>query len=353
MKIDVLPENALERIGLLTGQVPIPIAHALGGVLLARVVMVATELGVFEALCARGLAAAEVAHACGSDAYATRKLLDALVSLGYLAQRGGAYRLTRLSRKWLLQDSPTSLRDAVLYEAIEWGWLARLDEFVRSGRPLDFHATMTSAEWALYQRGMRAIAGIAAGEVARRVPVPKGARHMLDIGGSHGYYAVAICLRHKRLRATVLDLPQAIEHAAPLLAKEHMGDRVVHRAGDALADALGEATYDLVFISQLVHHFDDAANRELARRAAQALRPGGCLAIMEAVRRETPGAGGQLAGLLGLYFAFTSRSGTWSLDEIASWQHSAGLAPQEPIRLLRLPGFCIQAAVKPRVEGRG
>jgi SAM-dependent methyltransferase len=353
MKIGVIPENALERVGLLAGQVPIPIAHALGGALLARTVTVATQLGVFEALRARGLAAAEVARVCDSDTYATRKLLDALVSSGYLARRGDVYRLTQLSRKWLLRDSPTSIRDAVLYEAIEWGWLARLDEFVRGGLPLDFHATMSSAEWALYQRGMRAIAGIGAGEVARRVQLPKGARHMLDVGGSHGYYAVAICRRHRRLRATVLDLPQAIEHAAPLLAKERMGDRVIHRAGDALTDDLGLEAYDLVFISQLVHHFDDVANRELARRVARALRPGGCLAILEAVRRETPGAGGQLAGLLDLYFAFTSRSGTWPLDEIASWQRGAGLIPQEPIRLLRLPGFCVQVALKPGVEDGG
>jgi SAM-dependent methyltransferase len=352
MKLDVVPENAIDRIGLLAGLAPIPIAHALGGALLARVVMVATRLNVFEALSRGALAPAEVARICGSDAYATQRLLDALVSVGYLAQRGGVYRLTRLSRKWLLQDSPHSLRDAVLYEALEYSWLARLDEFVCSGRPLDFHTSMTSAEWALYQRGMRAIAGVAAGEVARRIRLPRGARQMLDVGGSHGYYAVALCRRHRRLRATVLDLPQAIEHAAPLLAKEGMGDRVVHRAGNALADALGQQTYDLVFISQLVHHFDDATNRELVRRAAQALRPGGCLAILEAARPETPGAGGQLAGLLGLYFAFTSRSGTWSLTEIAGWQHAAGLHPQAPIRLLRLSGFCVQAALKPKIEDR-
>jgi len=353
MKIGIIPENVLERIGLLAGQVPIPLAHALGGALLARTVTVATQLGVFEALRANGLAATEVAQACGSDMYATRKLLEALVSLGYLARRGDTYRLTPLSRKWLLRDSPSSLHDAVLYEALEYRWLARLDEFVRGGQPLDFHATMSSADWGLYQRGMRAIAGIVAGEVARRVPLPRGARHMLDVGGSHGYYAVAICRRHRRLRATVLDLPQAIEHAAPLLAKERMGGQVVHRAGDALADDMGAAAYDLVFISQLVHHFDDAANRELARRAARALRPGGCLAILEAVRREAPGAGGQLAGLLDLYFAFTSRSGTWSLGEIASWQSDAGLVPQEPIHLLRLPGFCIQAALKQGMEDSG
>jgi SAM-dependent methyltransferase len=347
MKLGVIAETALERIALATGQVPIPIAHALGGIVLARTVIAATNLGVFEALRARRLASGEVAAACAADPFAIGKLLDALVSSGYLTFRGGAYGLTRMSRKWLLADSPLSLRDAILYEAVEWGWLAKLEEFVRSGRPLDFHTAMSGEEWRLYQRGMRAIAGLSANEVARRIPIPKGARTMLDIGGSHGYYSVAICRRRRGLRATVLDLPQAIEHAAPLLAKERMGDRVAHRAGDALRDDLGCESYDLILIAQLVHHFDDATNRELVRRAARALRPGGALVILEAIRRESPGAGGQVAGLLDLYFAFTSRAGTWSLDELASWQRDAGLMPRPPIHMLRLPGYAAQAAVKP------
>jgi SAM-dependent methyltransferase len=347
MKLGVIPETALERIALATGQVPIPIAHTLGGIVLARAVMVATSLGVFEALRARRLPAVEVAAACEADQFAVGKLLDALVSTGYVTFRRGAYGLTRMSRKWLLADSPVSLRDAILYVNIEWRWLTNLDEFVRRGRPLDFHTSMTAEEWALYQRAMRAIAGLGAPEVAQRVPLPRGGRAMLDIGGSHGYYSVAICRRHPGLRATVLDLPQAIEHAAPLLARERLGDRVVHCAGDALRDDLGCEVYDLVLIAQLAHHFDDTTNRELTRRAARSLRPGGALVILEAIRGETPGAGGQVASLLDLYFAFTSRAGIWPLDQLVRWQRDAGLIPQPPIRILRLPGHVLQMGIKP------
>jgi hypothetical protein len=71
--------------------------------------------------------------------------------------------------------------------------------------------------------------------------------------GSHGYWSVALCRRHAQLRSTVLELPQAIRHAAPLLAREEMGDRVVHRAGDALTDDLGTDAYDLVFLAAVTH----------------------------------------------------------------------------------------------------
>jgi SAM-dependent methyltransferase len=288
-----------------------------------------------------------LAAACGTHAGSTQQLLDTLASSGYVQARSGSYRLSPASRKWLLKASPTSLHDAILFAAIEWDWMSHLSEFIRSGAPLDFHATMAPEHWALYQRAMRSLANIGAPEVARRLPVPPGARAMLDIGGSHGYYSVRLCRRNPGLRATILDLPAAIEHAAPLLAQERMGDRVIHRAGDALADDFGSAAYDLVLIAQLVHHFDNAQNRDLVRRTARALRPGGLLAILDAFHIPASKAGGQLASLLNLYFAFTSRSGIWALDEIVAWQRDAGLLPQKTIRFLRMPGIAAQVAVKP------
>jgi predicted O-methyltransferase YrrM len=227
---------------------------------------------------------------------------------------------------------------------LEWSWIDRLEGFVQDGEPLDVHGTMSSDGWQAYQRGMRAQVNPLAPFLVRRVPVPAGARDMLDIGGSHGYLSVILCRRHPQLRATVLDLPQAVEHAAPLLEREGMGERVVHRAGDALEDDLGEGAYDLVLIFSLVHHFDDATNRQLVRRAARALRPGGYLVIGDAIRPSAPGKGGQQAAFFDLYFALTSRSGLWSFDEMRDWQEAAGLVPRKSISLIPGGGFALQVA---------
>jgi SAM-dependent methyltransferase len=202
-------------------------------------------------------------------------------------------------------------------------------------------------QWDLYQRGMRAMANAFAGEAVRRMPVPRNAREMLDIGGSHGYYSVALCRRHDGLRSVILDLPQAVERAAPLLAAEEMGERVVHRAGDALTDELGSEAYDVALIAQLVHHFSEAQNRELAKRVARALRPGGVYAVLDEFRPRSAKDAGQTGALLEFYFALTSQSGTWAVEEIAEWQRGAGLTPRRPIRLRTAPGVGIQAAAKP------
>jgi len=178
--------------------------------------------------------------------------------------------------------------------------------------------------------------------------MPGGASAMLDIGGSHGYISVAMCRRYANLRAEILDLPAAVAHAAPILAKERMGDRVVHRAGDALTDDFGTNQWDLVFVSQLLHHFNETTNREFARRAARALKPGGVFVILELTRPSSPQDVGQVGALLDLYFALTSQSGTWSVEEMSAWQREAGLASQKPIRLRTMPGAVEVVAVKPR-----
>lgn len=351
MKVGAVAENPMERLALALGVAPTPLMDTMTSLLLARAVMVGTRVGVFETLAAGPLAAAEVAARCGTHPVATKKLLDALVGAGYLRLDRERYALAPVARKWLLKDSPRSLRDNVLLRFLEWEVIEQFDEYVRTGRHLDVHATITSTEdWELYQRGMRSLAGGAGEEVVRRTPIPPGARDMLDIGGSHGHYSALLCRKHPGLRSVVLDLPEAVDRAAPMLAEEGMGDRVVHRVGDVLTEDLGTETWDVVFASQVVHHFDDAANRDLARRVARALRPGGVFVIQEAIRPESPQAAGQMGTLMDFYFGLLSNSDTWSFEEIADWQRSAGLVPRRPVRFRRVPGAGQQSAVKPRTR---
>src|SRR5262249_18749812 len=246
-----------------------------------------------------------------------------------------------------LKDSPSSLYEALLYQyVVDLRYIDRIEEYVRGDMAAHMHEEMSPQDWGLYQRAMRAGANLTAGEVIRRLPIPLSARELLDIGGSHGYYSVALCRRYTQLRATVLDLPEAVEAAAPLLAREGMGERVCHRAGDARTADLGSAAYDVILVANLVHHFDETTNRDLVRRAAQALRPGGVLVLGEVVRPASPERADQIGALTDLYFAVTSAGGTWSFAEMAEWQRAAGLYPRRPIRLFTAPGGGLQVAVK-------
>jgi SAM-dependent methyltransferase len=348
MKISVVAENPLERLLLALDVPPVTLMETHMSFMRARAIMVGTKLGVFDAVAGGPLTAADVAARCHTAPSSTEKLLNALAGSGYLRFTRGRYSLTAVARKWVTSDSPTSIRDKVLFEFVEWSLVEHFEEYVRTGQPLEMHSRVSDEQWGLYQRGMRALAGLAAPEIVRRTPVPAGATAMLDIGGSHGYLSVSMCRKYPKLRATVLDLPQAVKHAAPILAKEDMGDRVVHRPGDALADDLGTNAWDIIVVSQLVHHFDEPTNRQLAQRIARALRPGGHFVILEEIRPSSPNDAGQMGALLDLYFALTSQSGTWSVEEMSAWQRDAGLVPLRPVHLRTVPGAAEIIAKKPQ-----
>jgi SAM-dependent methyltransferase len=354
MHLDVVGDTLTERLARRLNLVPMPIAHTHLALILARMVVEAARANVFEALADSPLPANEVAARCQLDPAATAKLLGALATSGYLQYQpanGGHYSLSTMARKWMLPGSATSLHGQILFTPYEDEYIVRMGDYLRRGKEAIGGGHSRGPDdadfWNLYQRAMRSIASMGAAEVGRRTHVPPGAKRMLDIGGSHGFYSVALCRRHPELSAVILDLPEAVEHAAPLLAREKMGNRVVHRAGNALTDDLGEGEYDLVFISNLAHHFDEPTNQELTRRVTRALRPGGVYVVQELVRPHSPTDGGQMGALLDLFFALTSEAGTWSVQEIAGWQRESGLKPRKPLYLRTIPGSAQQAALRP------
>jgi hypothetical protein len=121
----------------------------------------------------------------------------------------------------------------------------------------------------------------------------------------------------------------------------------VRLAGDALTSDLGVETYDLIYVANLVHHFDASQIIGLASRIATALRPGGVWVIQDGVRERRRRSQRMAAALGDLYFALTSASGFWSFTEMANWQKRVGLRPLKPIRLLTAPGQGLQIARKP------
>ena len=82
MKLGIIPDNAVERVALFSGMLPPGIFECWFGIMLARTVMAATKLGIFESLAEVPLTAEEVAQCCDTHPGATKKLLNALVGVG-------------------------------------------------------------------------------------------------------------------------------------------------------------------------------------------------------------------------------------------------------------------------------
>lgn len=345
MKIGVVSENLIEAFALQQQLVPIPCIETQVSMVLARVITVATRLGVFEVLASEPLKLEDIATKCNADPTALGALLDAVVNTGYLLQDEDYYKLAPVAREWLLQDNERSLYDWISFRVVTWNWLTHLEEFIQTGQAIQMHSTMSAGEWQMYHKAMRSLARIAAPEVAKYTPVPIGAKNMLDIGGSHGCFSATLCRHHQDLKSVILELPESIKYVATLLAEEDVGDRVIYKAGNAITDDLGTNVYDLVFMSNLIHHFDESTNIALFRRVSKALRPGGYFVVQKLMfPNKEQGQGG---AFLNLFFAMTSAAGNWSFKTIEKWQREVGLVPQKTIKFRTTPATGQQVAIKP------
>lgn len=347
MKFKLQPENLLEWIAARLNLVPKPLIDTQIAFNAARAIMAGAELGVYEALGRDERGAEAIAAACRTHPRATARLLDCLVSLGYLRWGGGKYSLAPRYRKWLLKDSPANLTGKLRFQAYEWDWMGGLEEYVRTGKHIELHTGATPKEaWTLYMEGMRDLSVNAAKELAAKIPVPPGASDMLDIGGSHGLFSIELCRRHAALSSTVLELPEAVAAASAIAKRYDDTGRVRYRAGDALADDLGADRYDLILINNVVHHFGAEQAKDLAAKAARALKPGGLYAIGEFIRAPGPREGDVAAATAGLYFSLTSASGTWPEGEMREWQTAAGLKAEKAVAPMSLPGWKMLIARK-------
>lgn len=345
MRFGIIPQSVLDVLALASGRVPTPIVEAFLPIILARGIMAATKLGVFPALADGPLTAEGVARACGTDRRATTALLGVLESAGYLRLRGDSYTLTRKARRWLLPNTPSDLSAYLRFNYLQWDWVGEMERFVQTGTPVAIHDTLSTGGWKDYEQGMVALARLTLPEVVWRTPIPASATALLDLGGGHGLAAERFLQRHPALRATVLDLPQALDSSRALPSS--VAGRITRQEGDALTADLGRETYDVIYVANLLHHFDASQISGLATRIAAALRPGGIWVIQDGVRERRSRSMRMAAALGDMYFALTSASGFWSFSEMAGWQAQAGLRPMRPIRLLTAPGQGLQAGKKP------
>jgi len=350
MKYGPIPENPFERLALLSGKVPVPVLDAIFSLMKARCLMAGVRLGVFTALGEGPRTAAEVAAARSLDAECTGLLLRMLTFAGYAVQQGDRFSLSALGRRSMVPGAPMELWGYLEWNYTQWDFVAHLEDLVRTGRGLDFHATMTDPEqWASYQRGMLEIARFDAPLLAARVPVRRGARRLLDVAGSHGLLGAAICRQHPPMTSVVLDLPQAVGTARELAAAEGIGALVEHREGDLHSADFGTGN-DVVLLANILHHFQPESNLGVLRRAHDALAPAGTVAIWEIERPDRAAKAGAGDGAA-LFFRLTSTASCYSGGEYAGWLTAAGFTRIRVQCPLLSPGSVLVTGRRPPSPG--
>lgn len=324
MRIGVMPEGLVDRIKLHNSEFPRPLFDVMGMMLMSRAVMAGVHFRVFDRLASGARTPAELAKEIGCPEHGLQLLLDALVTCDYLKRQGRRYGNAPLARRWLLSESPRTLVNFVRYNYDQWEWTSKLETYLQSGEARDIHENLGEAEWRNYLLGLRDIATLSADELVSRIKLPQPPRSLLDVGGGHCHYSIAMCRRHPALQARVVDLEPAIRIGRELVAEAGLSQRIEFSAGDLLQAELGQ-NHDLAFLFNVVHHLDVATNRAAFRRLHAALAPQGKLIVWESFREEREKQQkDQLGSLLGLFFGLISRRQAYEFEQVAGWARAAG-----------------------------
>jgi SAM-dependent methyltransferase len=295
--------------------------------------MTAERLGIFTLLGAGARSADDLSEAVAAKPRGVRMLCDALVSLGLLERNGGLYANSELARNFLISTSPQSQSALVQHAARLYERWGRLYDVVKTGSPLDERAgdpRLLGSE-VDFARAMASSGALHAQETVDKLNLVQ-ARHMLDLGGGPGIYAIEFARRFPQLHVVVFDREQTVKVAEENIRKAGLSQRVTVRAGDLFRDDFSGA-YDFIWVSNIVHAYSAADNQRLIAKAAQALVCRGQLCVKDFML-EPDHSGPTWACLFALNMLINTPGGDcYSAEEIQGWYHTAGLVCSVVIEL--------------------
>jgi len=304
----------------------------------------AIELDLFSAIGEGATTAAAIAARSGSAERGIRILCDFLVIGGLITKSGDGYALTEDSAAFLDRRSPYYLGGTIefllspglvegfrgLTGAVRKGGTAMAQETVSPENPI----------WVQFARAMAPMMSLPAEGIAGIVGADSPCR-VLDIAAGHGLFGIAIARRNPNAEIVALDWAPVLEVAHENAAKAAVGDRHKLLAGSAFDVDFG-GPYDVVLLTNFLHHFDVATCETLLRKVHAALAPGGRAITLEFVPnpdRVTPPASAAFSLTM---LASTASGDAYTFAELESMFAKAGFVSSA---LRELYGTVEQAVV--------
>jgi 2-polyprenyl-3-methyl-5-hydroxy-6-metoxy-1,4-benzoquinol methylase len=285
------------------------------------------DLKLFTAIGGGARTPEALAPLCGASVKGVRILCDFLTIMGLLTKDEAGYALTTDSQIFLQEGSPAYLGGMatfLFHPFMERGMTHVIDAVRKGGTVLPGEGSVShdNPVWVDFARGMGPLTRPSA-EAAAELVAGSGPVKVLDIAAGHGMYGITIAQHNPAAEIHALDwknvLAVAQENALKLLGP----GRWHAIEGSAFTADYGTG-YDVVLVTNFIHHFDMPANTRLFEKIRIALKPGGKMAVVEMAVNEdriTPPMAGQFAMTM---LTTTATGDAYSRNEIESMCRSAG-----------------------------
>ena len=277
------------------------------------VLMAALEVGLIQAFLDQPTEAAEVIQKLALDERSTLRVIGVLVDAGYLEQRSDGVVVAPDVRALLDPTSEAFVGDRLLHVHSLFARWVQLPDVLRRGGPARFERTPESLQ--AFIGAMRSGARERARPLAERLAeLFPATRTVLDVGG--GPLTQALAFQEHGWQVTVLDFPAVID----LMADELAEAGIAAIRADA-TQGIPAQGFDLIHCGNLFHSMSRDECASVVKSAADALAPGGTLAIFDFLRGK---------GLRSSLFAVnmlvaTSGGDVYAEEDYRGWCETAGL----------------------------
>jgi len=254
----------------------------------SKILLVANELDVFSKLSDSPKTAKDLSEIMKTDPRATELLLNAVAGMGLLKKKKGIFSNTEVSKRYLCQSSASYIGFALRHYNYCWDAWSELDQVIKRGHPSRFieqealrNDEKRARDFALMMDyfGRKTVVEIDKFLSLGRV------KKMLDLGGGSGCYSIFFAKKYSQLESVVFDLPLVAKFAKENVAEGDLTNRIRVVEGDFLTDEIGES-YDLVFISFVLHTYNSSEISLIFRKVHRALQEEGRIVILEYILEE-------------------------------------------------------------------
>ena len=294
----------------------------------------AIELNLFTAIAEGKNTAKEIAEACQASERGTRILCDYLVIMEFLTKEGNRYGLTPDSAMFLDKRSPAYLGTVIdfMLSPMLTDNFKKLTEAVKKGGSAGGEDTVVAPDHPVWVKFARAMAPMMAmpSQLLARLADPNGNQKLkiLDIAAGHGLFGLAFARQNPQAEITAVDWPNVLEVAKENAQAAGVSDRYHTKPGSAFDVDYGTG-YDVVLLTNFLHHFDVPTCETLLRKVRASLAEGGRAVTLEFVPNDDRVTPPQAAGFSMMMLGATPGGDAYTFAELEQMFTNAGFTRSE------------------------
>jgi SAM-dependent methyltransferase len=246
----------------------------------SRILLSGIELDIFTNVDKSGTTSKQIAGNLHLDEHACDRLLNALVSLGFLTKHNHLFYNTEKSFMFLSKKSSDYLGGLMHLNHL-WNTWSNLTQVIKTGTSAHPGEINERGEEWLYPF-INAMHDRAKNQAPRQLENIdlSGIKSILDIGGGSGAYSMEFVSKKPEIEPTVFDLPNVVPITKKFIDKEGFSNKIKTQPGDYTTDDLPEG-FDLVFLSAIIHSNPLETNQVLIKKCFNSLNKNGKIVIQD------------------------------------------------------------------------